>query len=198
MAQFFGLCASNWDSRHQQGRSWRGLARYAVDGSTLRVPDSQDNRQHFSLSTHLLRDAVFGEYGTNEMRYARQLLQSIPDHSLTVFDKGFLSAEILLQVQQAGTARHWLIPAKSNSKWQRLDEQTGGDYRVRMKVSPQAHKANPQLPEYWEARAIETISTRGQRRAGATVVQAVRPEHGLHLGQVGAAVAEGCKPAGAR
>ena len=26
---------------------WRGLALYAVDGTTLRVPDSDENREHF-------------------------------------------------------------------------------------------------------------------------------------------------------
>ncbi len=185
LSLLFGMSAVAWEQRHQQGRSWRGLARYAVDGSTLKTPDTQGNREHFgaqeyasgavasypqlrlltltSLSTHLVRDAVFGEYGKNEMRYAKDLLASIPDHSLTVFDKGFLSADILLQVQSQGIGRHWLIPAKSNSKWQRMGDDPS-DYQVRMKVSPQARKANPQLPEYWQARAIETVSARGQRR----------------------------------
>lgn len=185
LSLLFGMSAAAWDQRHSQGRSWRGLARYAVDGSTLRTSDTPGNREHFgaqeyasgmvasypqlrlltltSLSTHLVRDAVFGEYGKNEMRYAKDLLAAIPDHSLTVFDKGFLSADILLQVQGAGTARHWLIPAKSNSRWQRLGDDPS-DYQVRMKVSPQARKANPLLPEYWHARAIETVSARGQRR----------------------------------
>ncbi len=185
LSLLFGMSAVAWDQRHQQGRSWRGLARYAVDGSTLKTPDTQGNREHFgaqeyasgavasypqlrlltltSLSTHLVRDAVFGEYGKNEMRYAKDLLASIPDHSLTVFDKGFLSADILLQVQSQGIGRHWLIPAKSNSKWQRMGDDPS-DYQVRMKVSPQARKANAQLPEYWQARAIETVSARGQRR----------------------------------
>lgn len=115
LAQLFALCALSWDDRHRQqpGRRWRGLGRYAIDGSTLRTSDTLDNRQHFgaqsyasgvianypqlrlvtltSLATHLVREAVFGEYGTNEMRYAPVLLQAVPDHSLTVFDKGFLS-----------------------------------------------------------------------------------------------------------
>ncbi|NHR08883.1 transposase, partial [Chromobacterium haemolyticum] len=38
------------------------------------------------------------------------------------------------------------------------------DYRVRMKVSPQAREHNPTLPAYWEARAIVTISRHGRRR----------------------------------
>lgn len=185
LCMLFGMSAAAWDQRHQPGRSWRGLARYAVDGSTLKTPDSPSNREHFgaqqyasgavasypqlrlltltSLSTHLVRDAVFGEYGKSEMRYAKDLLAAIPDHSLTVFDKGFLSADLLLQVQNQGTERHWLIPAKSNSKWQRIGDDPL-DYQVRMKVSPQARKANAQLPEYWQARAIETVCARGQRR----------------------------------
>ncbi|OHX18365.1 transposase [Chromobacterium amazonense] len=185
LALLFGLSAAAWDERHQHGRTWRGLARYAIDGSTLRASDTPENRHHFgaqayasgvvasypqlrlltltSLATHLVRATVFGEYGKNEMRYARDLLQAIPDHSLTVFDKGFLSAELLLQVQQHGRERHWLIPAKNNSKWERLDLHPT-DYRVRMKVSPQAREHNPTLPLYWEARAIETISRHGHRR----------------------------------
>ena len=97
------------------------------------------------------------------MRYARDLLPAIPDHSPTLFDKGFPSADLLLQVQQSGISRHWLIPAKSNSKWERLDPHPN-DYRVRMKVSPQARKHNPALPTHREARAIETVSRRGKRR----------------------------------
>lgn len=185
LAQLFTLSAVAWDEQHQRGHSWRGLARYAIDGSTLRTSDTTENRQHFgaqayasgveasypqlrlltltALATHLVREAVFGEYSKNEMRYARDLLPAVPDHSLTVFDKGFLSADLLLQLQQTGTERHWLIPAKANSKWERLDAHPT-DYRVRMKVSPQAREHNPSLPFHWEARAIETVSRHGRRR----------------------------------
>jgi hypothetical protein len=185
LAQLFAMSSACWDERHQGGRAWRGLARYAVDGSTLRTSDSEENRAHFgaqtyasgvvasypqlrlltltALATHLVRDAVFGAYGKNEMLYAKSLLDQVPDHSLTVFDKGFLSASLLLQLQTKGTQRHWLIPAKANSVWERLD-QTPGDYRVRMRVSPQARQAEPGLPASWEARAIETTTRHGQKR----------------------------------
>ena len=185
LEQLFVMCANAWDDRHQPGHSWRGLTCYAIDGSTLRTPDTQDNRAHFgaqeyatgvlssypqlrlltltSLSSHLLRGAVFGEYNKNEMRYAKDLLECIPAHSLTVLDKGFVSAQLLLHIQSGGAARHWLTAAKSNTKWSRLDEHPT-DYRVQMGISPQARKANPQLPQYWQARAIETVSKQGKRR----------------------------------
>lgn len=185
LAQLFAMSSAFWDARHQDGRAWRGLARYAVDGSTLRTSDSEENRAHFgaqayasgvvasypqlrlltltALATHLVRDAVFGAYGKNEMIYAKGLLDQVPDQSLTVFDKGFFSASLLLHLQARGIQRHWLIPAKGNCVWERID-QTPGDYRVRMKVSPQARQAEPELPAFWEARAIEATIRHGQTR----------------------------------
>ncbi len=67
-----------------------------------------------------MREAVFGEYGQTEMRDAHEIIAQIPDNSLTIFDKGFLSTEILLSLQQQGRLRHWLIPSKSNAQWERL------------------------------------------------------------------------------
>jgi hypothetical protein len=106
LAQLFAMSSACWDERHQSGRSWRGLGRYAVDGSTLRTSDREENRAHFgaqayasgvvasypqlrlltltALATHLVRDAVFGAYGKNEMLYAKSLLDQVPDRSLTV------------------------------------------------------------------------------------------------------------------
>ena len=116
-----------------------------------------------ALATHLVRDAVFGAYGKNEMLYAKDLLVGVPDRSLTVFDKGFFSASLLLQLQTTGEQRHWLIPAKRSLAWERLDPNPG-DYRVRMSVSAQARKADPNLPAFWEARAIETTNRHGKKR----------------------------------
>lgn len=197
LAQLFTMSAISWDQRHAAGpgQKWRGLARYAIDGSTLKTSDTPENRQHFgaqsyasgavssypqlrlltltALSNHLVRAAVFGEYDKNEMRYASDLLPLIPDHSLTVFDKGFLSTDLLLRLQLAGSERHWLIPAKSNTKWERLDEHPT-DYRVRMKISPQARERNPDLPTHWIARAIETVSRKGSKRIMLTSLMNAR------------------------
>ena len=41
---------------------------------------------------------------------------------------------------------------------------TADDATVRMRVSPQARKKCPALPEFWEARAIRTIDARGRER----------------------------------
>ena len=49
-----------------------------------------------ALPTRLVADAAFGEYDRNEMLYAQELIERIPDQSITVFDKGFFSASLLL------------------------------------------------------------------------------------------------------
>lgn len=67
-----------------------------------------------ALSTHLVHSAAFGPYNINEMLYAKQLIDGVPNDSLTVFDRGFLSAEILCALTRGGTERHFVIPTKSN------------------------------------------------------------------------------------
>ena len=121
------------------------------------------------LSSHLLHTLLmhettdFGAYGTNEMLYAKTLLARIPDQSLTVFDKGFLAAEILLGLSQSGQERHFLIPAKSSTRWEVL-EGSASDFTVRMRVSQPARKNNPELPRTWTARAVRTLTSSGKRR----------------------------------
>jgi hypothetical protein len=73
-----------------------------------------------------------------------------------VFDKGFLAAEILCGLTMNGHNRHFLIPAKSNTCREVIGG-TADDANVRMRVSPQARRKCPALPEFWTARAIRTI-----------------------------------------
>lgn len=97
------------------------------------------------------------------MLYAKQLIADVPDESLTVFDRGFLSAEILCALTQQGADRHFIIPAKSNTRWE-LIEGDENDCIVRMRVSPQARAKSPELAQFWEARAITVIDQQARKR----------------------------------
>ena len=103
------------------------------------------------MATHLIRDAEFGPYHINEMLYANELLASIRDDSLTVVDKGILSAEILCGLTTGGTNRHFIIPSKANTKWEVVSG-TPDDTVIEMRVPPQARKKCPGLPETWRMR----------------------------------------------
>jgi hypothetical protein len=183
MEDLFSQTASAWCAQNAEQHAWKVLSLWAMDGTTFRVPDSTENRAHFgaqsyasgkvasypqvravsitAVPTHLVADMAFGQYGQNEMLYAKTLVERIADHSLTIFDRGFLSAEILLGLSLAGEARHYLIPAKSNTKWELLAG-TEEDALVRMRVSPQARAKVPSLPEYWTARAVRMVSANGK------------------------------------
>ena len=185
LAQLFEVSAKAWCGQDAARHQWHGLSLLAMDGVVLRAADSPENRAYFgaqvypsgkvasypqvravtltAIPTHLVADMVFSEYDRNEMRYAKTLIERIPDHSLTVFDKGFFSAQLLLGLNLAGVERHYLIPAKTNAKWEVVSG-TPDDCVVRMKVSPQARAKAPELPEFWIARAIRTLSASGRTR----------------------------------
>jgi hypothetical protein len=174
----FEISARAWVDQDSKQYAFKGLSLFAMDGTTLKTSDTPEHREHFgaqvypsgrvssypqvrgvtltAVPTHLIHSAAFGPYGVNEMLYAKELLASIPDHSLTAFDKGFLSAEILCGLTSNGHNRHFVIPAKGNTKWE-LIEGTLDDGVIEMRVSPQARKKSPDLPEFWRARAITVI-----------------------------------------
>ena len=113
-------------ARYVSAMPGRDSSLWAMDGTTFRTPDSADNRRILwrpvvrqrqgrqlsagravsvtAIPTHLVADMAFGQYGQNEMLYAKTLIERIADHSLTVFDRGFLCAEILLGLTMAGEA----------------------------------------------------------------------------------------------
>lgn len=181
----FERSALAWSEQDRRAYVFKGLQLFAMDGTTLRTHDTAENRTHFgaqhyagetvasypqvrgvtltALPTHLIRNAVFGPYATNEMSFAKELVPTIPADSLTVFDRGFLSAEILCALTSGADNRHFLIPAKSNTKWEVL-EGDESDAIVRMRVSQQARAKCPHLPEFWEARAITVVDPEARRR----------------------------------
>ena len=183
----FDHSAQHWCSQDRCAYVFKGLVLFAMDGTTLRTHDNVETRDHFgaqsyssgaiasypqvrgvtltALSTNLVHSAAFGPHGTNEMLYAKELIDGIPDDSLTVFDRGFLSAEILCALTRGGTERHFVIPAKSNTRWEVIEgDGDGDDFTVRMRVSPQARAKCAQLPESWEARAITVVDQQGRKR----------------------------------
>ncbi len=185
LAWLFQQSAQSWCEQDKSAYLFKGLQLMAMDGTTLHTHDTPALREHFGaqvyasgtvssypqvrgvtltmLPTHLVRDALFGPYGTNEMTYAKQVIGQIPDDSLTVFDKGFLAAELLCKLRSQGQQRHFIIPAKANTKWEVIGGQAG-DLDVRMRVSPQARKRCPDLPEFWEARAVTVIDQHARQR----------------------------------
>lgn len=172
----FERTAESWGHTSARAHAWRGLALYGVDGTTIRVPDSQENRSTFggqdtrwqstsgyplvrlvtlmALRSHLLAGARFGAYGVDERVYAEELWPMIPDHSLAIVDRNFLAARTLIGLERGGTERHWLTRARSTTKYVRVKRIAAGDELVELEVSREARAKDASLPRTWQVRAI--------------------------------------------
>jgi len=173
----FVRTAGDWGHASADRHRWRGLALYGVDGTAIRVPDSDENRRHFggqpagngrgdagypqlrlvvlmALRSHVLAGASFGPYD-DERRYANDLWSSIPDNSLTIVDRAYLAATCLMPLEAGGNNRHWLTRATKRTKWRVVEKLGKGDLLVELTVSDYARHQNGDLPKTWLVRAIE-------------------------------------------
>src|SRR5687767_5127914 len=110
VAALFTTSAQRWIAASAAAARWRGLAVYAVDGTTLRVADSADNHARFgrpgtsrggpagypqvrvvvllAVRSHLVAAAALGPYTKSEPALAASLWADLPDHSVVLLDRG--------------------------------------------------------------------------------------------------------------
>lgn len=179
----FVRTAESWAIPAADEHRWRGLALYGLDGTTLRVPDTDENRAAFglppssrgqagypqvrlvalmALRSHLVLDVAFGPYSgkeTGEHSLARELWPQVPDRSLVIIDKGFIDYGLFFRLShdEDGSVtgrKHWLVRAKKNLRWKTLKGFSRGDELVELTISRQARKKDPSLPKTMIARAI--------------------------------------------
>jgi hypothetical protein len=171
----FEQTAARWAHESARVHAWRGLALYALDGSTLNVADSDENRKHFglvsshrgasayphvrlaalmALRSHLLAAAQFGAFEVSEHELCEPLWPQIPDESLTIMDRNFLASNLLHDLQRDGAQRHWLLRAKSNTRWTLVHSFGRSDKLVELAVSWHSRDKDPTLPRTLLARAI--------------------------------------------
>ncbi len=174
----FTESAKVWSAEGADEQRWRGLSVYGLDGTTMRVADTPENRAEFggqwsgeekgdsgypmvrlvalmALRTHVLAGAAVEGYSkSSEQSMTPELLAQVPDNSLTVLDRNFLSPLSLVKLQNGGTNRHWLTRAKSNTAMKSLQKLGDGDEIVELNVSKEAQAKDPTLGKTWKARAI--------------------------------------------
>jgi hypothetical protein len=165
----FTVTAAEWSARSADAHRWRGYALYGWDGTTLRVPDSPENREEFggqragggrgdsgypmvrvvaamALRSHVLSDFRVADYGTGETTLARGLWSSVPDNSLVIFDRNFLIKHELVHFEMSGN-KHWLSRSKVNTRWASVKRLGTNDELVELETQ------EPGIPT-WQLRAI--------------------------------------------
>lgn len=182
MAALFERTAETWATRAADQDRWRGLALYGVDGTTLRIPDTELNRNEFglhesgrgssaypqvrlvalmALRSHLLAGAAFGPCigkGTGEGTLAQELWAKVPDDSLVIVDRGLLDYGVFFDLhhnhdnEPTGNT-HWLVRGKKSLRMKTIEVFGDGDELVELPLKA-ARVRDPSLPETMRARAI--------------------------------------------
>jgi hypothetical protein len=170
LAYLFAVTAAEWAARSADAHRWRGLALYGLDGTTMRVADSPENRATFggqdagggrgpsgyplvrvvammALRSHVLSAFRFADYHTGETTLARDIWNEVPEQSLVIIDRNFLVKKDLIHLETSGE-RHWLSRTKSNTKWAIVEKLGRDDYLVEWEVQGTG------LPKTWTLRAI--------------------------------------------
>jgi len=170
LAYLFAATAAEWATRSADANRWRGLALYGLDGTTMRVADSPENRAAFgsldsglgrvsgypiarivammALRSHVLSAFRFADCHTGEITLARDIWHEVPEQSLVIVDRNFLVKNDLIDLETSGE-RHWLSRTKANTKWAIVEKLGRDDYLVAWDVHH-----NDGGPNTWTMRAI--------------------------------------------
>lgn len=176
MEWLFRRVTKEYASAPRLGR-FHGLEVLGIDGSHLRVQDSDENFEFFGkpggrggsgdagypqariavlldLRSRLLVDAKFAPYAVPELVLARQMVSSIPDDSITVLDRGFNDTSMFARILTGGTSRHVMVRLRNNQKFAGLQLLPDGSALVRMSLGREARKEFPDLPAHIEGRVV--------------------------------------------
>ena len=168
--------------QHTPHPDWCGLTLLGVDGVVWRTPDTPENDAAFArtrnvsaesdypqvqmvcqmeLTSHLLTASAFDSVAVGEITLASQLIAQTPDHSLTLFDRGYYALGLLHAWQSAGTERHWMIPLRKGAQYRVVRRIAPGHELVELTTSPQARAKWDGLPDTLTARLV-TKTVRGK------------------------------------
>jgi Insertion element 4 transposase N-terminal/Transposase DDE domain len=173
----FTTTAAEWAACSAEKDRWRNLSLYAYDGTTLRVPDTRENRATFggqsaggkkgesgypmvravgliAVRSHLLSAFRFGDYHTGEVTLARELWREVPEQSLTLVDRGFPMGELAL-LHQSGKDKHFITRVRKQMTLRTIEKLGRKDHLVELTISPAARKENLALPETVRLRVIQ-------------------------------------------
>lgn len=181
LAALFKTAVTAWEVDALVKDKFLGLNIMAVDGTTFRCQDSEENAEAFGFisqkhkpypqlrlvglmatETRMMMGAAFDACSVGEATLARRLLDDVPANSLTLFDRCYFSAELLLSWQEAASNSHWLTPVKRKLRYEVVKQFANNDMLISMPISPQAQSKNPNLPTHWQARLVLYTDPQGE------------------------------------
>ena len=175
--RLFELTGEAWGIQEATKDQWRGLKLFGVDGTCQRIPDTIENETEFgrpgsarstsgypqvrmaalmALTSHILTAVSVGGYHDGELTVAEALWPQIPDHSLTILDRGYVSFWLfhLLRGKHPDAEKHWMIRFSNKLTWRTIKQLGPGDALVEFEPSEKLRREHPDLPEKIVARMV--------------------------------------------
>ena len=175
MKLLFQRVAGAWANADGIG-DYRGLTLLGIDGTCMRVQDSDANFEHFgkptcrdgegggypqlrltallNLGSRMVTDMEFGAFEQSEIALSEPLIARLPDNSLTLVDRGFYSYKLVHDVTRGGRNRHLLARLRKNINVEVIEVLSDGTQRVHVKPNPSLKRTHPDLPAAQEGRVI--------------------------------------------
>jgi hypothetical protein len=173
LKKLYERSAREWQSQ-TAGRDFHGRRVLAIDGSTMKVPDTPENRAHFGapgasrgragypqlrivglrdVGTRLYRAMRFGPYSCAEMSLARALIDDVEPGSLVLLDRNFGSFSLMWDLYEK-KAVDFVIRMR-HFVHSRVVEQLGpGDAIVEIAPNRDLRRSRRDLPQTWLVREI--------------------------------------------
>jgi hypothetical protein len=147
---------------------YHGLSLWGVDGTHLRVQDTDANYGHFGkpggrggagdagypqlrlaclldLSTRLPRAARFGPWLRSEQDLATELWSYLPDNSLVVLDRGFVDYATFASLIASGTNRNVMVRLRADMKPVPIESLPDGTILAELRPSPEVRCQHPDI-----------------------------------------------------
>jgi len=168
----FKLTCDRWGQDSAKRHAWRGLKVLGIDATTLRVPDTRENRDEFGqlrgssyplvrmaalmvLRSRTLLDCAISGCRTGEATLAAEMIPTIPNDSVTILDRYFHCYWIWQAIRSDEKNRHWIVRARDDVRnWKTVQRLGPNDDLVEIAPSTYARWKHPEVSETIRARAI--------------------------------------------
>jgi hypothetical protein len=177
LVALFDLSADSWSRLYLDANRWRDLTLWAMDGTCLNLPDTEENAKAFGRAdgrspsafpqarvaallnarTHILAGLCVGPYDQGELTLLEPLWDRIPDYSMTLVDRGLHSWWAFDRLSSRGTERHWMTRSRANLSAKLVKKLGRGDDLVEVTVSAKARKKHPDAPEKLLMRRVRVM-----------------------------------------
>ena len=147
-----------------------------IDGTTICVPESDENRAHFSLPkngghresaspqarvvglmalwSHVLLELNIGASTESEESLSSSFDEHLQGHCVLMVDRGLVDYGRFYRHQKRGEERYWLVRARSNLVWTVLEILGPNEVMAEVPFRRPARRSDPTLPRSMRIRVI--------------------------------------------